>query len=348
MTGLKTDVLKAIVVSKFGQMGPEAVACYPDIFKELTLTDISIKAVSILAGEDGTLPDPENLSVLPMPKLKMTSVIFMFEIPNPEARGGVVLAALSVLFNHKYTSVIYKMMDDLVRLITPMEKLKGPMKKSEDITDSLAQLYKQIEEFLNISQDDEVTRYQITAQAQKTYKFKYSFKIIVIGDGRVGKTTLLLHFVDKAFRELYIPTIGIQVSLKNFDFEETTLVKYNLWDIAGQDLFKQVRSNFYIGSQAVLICFDVTNSGSFKNVENWYKDMKISIDKKIPVFLVGNKIDLPRVVSKVNAKEMAKKLNGFYVETSAKTGENVEKVFEDLARILIKKDDNVAEWLLKD
>ena len=170
----------------------------------------------------------------------------------------------------------------------------------------------------------------------------------MIGDGRIGKTTLLLSFVDKAFRELYIPTIGVQVSLKNFEFEETTLVKYNLWDIAGQDLFKQIRSNFYIGSQAVLICFDVTNSRSFKNVENWYKDMKISIDQKIPVFLVGNKIDLPRVVSKVDAKEMAKKLNGFYVETSAKTGENVEKVFEDLARILIKKDDNVAELVLED
>ncbi len=348
MTGLKTDVLKAIVVSKFGQVGPEAVACYPDMFDEVTLTDISIKAVSILAGEEGAIPDPENLSVLPMPKLQMTSVIFLFEIPDPEARGGVVLAALSVLFNHKYTSVIYKTMDDLIKLITPMEKLKGPMKNNEDITDSLTQLYQDIETFLSKSQQDEVTRYQIDPQAQKTYKFKYSFKIIVIGDGRVGKTTLLMRFVDKAFRELYIPTLGVQVSLKNMDFEENTLVKYNLWDIAGQDLFSQIRNKFYVGSQAVIIVFDVTNSMSFKNVERWYNDMRQSLPQEIPCILVGNKVDLPRIINKIDGREIAKKLKIGFIETSAKTGENVDRVFDDLAQILIKKKDYTAEWLLED
>ncbi|NVM52061.1 MAG: GTP-binding protein [Candidatus Helarchaeota archaeon] len=331
------DVLKGIVISKFGEMGPEAIAWYPEEFANITLTEISIKSVSILAGEDGAMPPPEHLSVLSLPKLHMTAVIFVFELTEPEARGGVILATISVLFNEKYTSVIYKTMEDLVKLITPMESLKDSIKNNEDITGSLKTLFNQLKEFLDSCQQDEITRYQIAAQVQKQYKHKYSFKVVVIGDPRVGKTTLLLRFVDKAFRELYIPTLGVQVSLKNMDYKDTTLVKYNLWDIAGQDLFNKVRNNFYKGSNAVLILYDVTNPKTFDNVEHWYLDLSSALGEK-PGFLIGNKIDLPRQINRLDGKDLAEKLDLSFIETSAKTGENVDKIFEDLAERLIKMD----------
>ncbi|MHA1266334.1 MAG: Rab family GTPase [Candidatus Helarchaeota archaeon] len=345
-----TDVLHGIVVSKFGIAGPEAIGWFPnDKFESASLTEISVKAVSILAGEEGSIPDPENLSVLPIPKQRLSAVIFIFEVPDPQARGGAFIATVSVLFNQKYTSVIYKTLEDLARMLAPIgNRLIAPIRNNEDLTPFIRELYQEIQDFLISYQQDEITKYQIAHPAPKQYKLKYSFKVIVIGDPRVGKTTLLLRFVDKAFRELYIPTLGVQVSLKNLDFEEDTLVKFNLWDVAGQELFKQVRNNFYVGANAVLIVYDVTNPKSFRNVEMWYKDMRKSFSTPIPCVLVGNKIDLSRQVSRVDGMELAKKLSMRYIETSAKTGENVDKVFKDLATILVKKESKIAEWLLEE
>jgi small GTP-binding protein len=135
---------------------------------------------------------------------------------------------------------------------------------------------------------------------------------------------------------LYIPTVGVQVSLKNIEFTNDTLVKLNIWDIAGQEHFKNLRSNFYQGSNAVLIVYDMTNPKTFKNVENWYLDM-VKVLGPIPGFLVGNKVDLPRQVSKFDGEDLADKMEIGYIETSAKTGENIDSVFQSLAQRLVKE-----------
>ncbi|MHA1651369.1 MAG: Rab family GTPase [Candidatus Helarchaeota archaeon] len=332
----KKDIIQGVVVSRFGDRGPEAIGAYPDRFDSTTLTEISVKAVSILAGEDGSVPPPENLSVLPLPKLHMTAVIYIFEIKNEAARGGVITHTISVLFNEKYTSVIYKTMESLAEIISTQDNLIELLQNNDNITVAVMNLYNQIENFLETRQKDEITRFEIKPSIEKKYEHKFSFKVIVIGDPRVGKTTLILRYIDKAFRELYIPTIGVQVSLKYLELDELTQVKLHLWDIAGQDLFEKVREKFYSGSHAVLLVYDVTNPKTFRNIEKWYLDM-VKVVGKLPGFLIGNKIDLTAQVKKWDGKDLAEKLDLQFIETSAKTGENVDLVFQELAKKLVKK-----------
>jgi len=333
----KSDILKGIVVSLFGDKGPDPISWYPANLDNIMLTEVSVKAVSILAGETGDIP--EYLSVLPLPKFHMTALIHVFEIADAEARGGALVATLSVLFNEKYTPFIYKCLEDLENTIKPMNSLAEPIKNQQDITEFLKDLFDQLRIYIETCQKDEVTKFQIETKVRKEYSQRYTFKVVVVGDPSVGKTTLLLRFVDKAFRELYIPTMGVQVSLKNLEYDNDTLIKLSLWDVAGQEFFSKIRSNFYVGSNAVLIVYDVTNPKTFKNVEKWYLDMGKALETAaIPGFLIGNKVDLPKQVNKFDGKELADKLNLNFIETSAKTGENIDYVFEKLAEILINKE----------
>ncbi|NVM27648.1 MAG: GTP-binding protein [Candidatus Helarchaeota archaeon] len=154
------------------------------------------------------------------------------------------------------------------------------------------------------------------------------YKVVVVGDGAVGKTTLILRYTEKRFRESYIPTIGVQWVVKTVDLGETN-VKLILWDIAGQEKFKVMRSNFYDGADAVIIVFDVTNLISFDHVENWLKEVQ-KFCGNVPYILLGNKIDLveERKISPEIAESFTRKYDLPYFETSAKTGKNVIDMFK--------------------
>ncbi len=328
------SILKGLLVSKFGDLGPEPISWYPNQFDNMMLTEVSVKAVSILVGEEG-VPSPEFLSVIPLPKFNLAAVIYVFKIPDPQARGGQLVGTASILFNIKYMSVIYQTMDDLMQLISPIDTfIVQPIINNEDITATVKKFYDSIEEFINNRREDEITRYKIADREEKKYEEIYSFKVVVLGNPHVGKTTLVLRYVERAFRELYIPTLGVQVSLKKLEFDNIA-IKFNLWDIAGQELFNQIRDKFYAGSQAIIILYDVTNPKSFSDAAHWYSDVKRVLGE-IPGFLIGNKVDLPRQVSKFDGKELARKLNLYFSETSAKNGENIDVVFEELAKILVK------------
>jgi len=331
----KPNILEGVLVSIFGEKGPDPISWYPVNLDNMMLTEVSIKAVSILAGETGILP--EHLSVLPLPKFHMTALIYAFDIVDVQARGGAVVATLSVLFNENYTPFVYKCIEELENKIKPMSDLAEPIKNQQDITEFIEDLFNQLKGYVETCQRDEITRYQIEAEVKKTYSQTFKFKVIVIGDPSVGKTTLLLRFVDKAFRELYIPTVGVQVSLKSVEYDDT-LIKFNLWDIAGQESYRKVRNNFYMGSNAILIVYDINNPKTFRNVKNWYQDAIIALGEIIPGFLVGNKVDLPRQVDKYDGKSLADKIKLEFIETSAKTGENVDYIFQKLAEILIKNE----------
>ncbi|MHA1349143.1 MAG: Rab family GTPase, partial [Candidatus Odinarchaeia archaeon] len=162
---------------------------------------------------------------------------------------------------------------------------------------------------------------------------RYVFKVIVIGDGFVGKTSLILRFTHNMFNEEYKKTLGTDFAIKNFKVDDSS-VKLQIWDLGGQEIFKDLRRVFYPGSKGALIVYDVTDRKSFENVRNWYNDIR-SVAKNIPIILVANKIDLPREVSREEGINLAKSLKVSYIETSAKTNEYVEDAFKQIARLSI-------------
>ena len=169
----------------------------------------------------------------------------------------------------------------------------------------------------------------------------FAFKIVVVGDYGVGKTTLILNFTEHKFRELYIPTIGVQFSIKDLNYKGEP-VKLTIWDIAGQEEFKFVRTEFYKGASVQILVYDITRSESLDNLENWYKDV-IKYAGEIPVLILGNKFDLDdeRQIDFEEAKSKIK-LKSFknvigILETSAKSSKNVNEAFDKIAEVLINK-----------
>ena len=166
--------------------------------------------------------------------------------------------------------------------------------------------------------------------------YDYKWKIVVIGDPSVGKTTLMLQYTEKKFQELYIPTVGVQVSVMDVQLTIGSL-KYNvglyIWDVAGQVKFSKIRKLFYEGANAFIIVYDMTDKDTFINSSRWYNDLlEILGRESIHGHLVGNKKDLPdRQISPQSGKLLADKMNLAFMETSAKTGENVDQLFLEIA-----------------
>lgn len=171
---------------------------------------------------------------------------------------------------------------------------------------------------------------------------RYSFKIPVIGDGAVGKTSLINAHVKKMFSLDYKPTLGANIVKHEINLpEKSTLVNLSLWDIAGQALFKTMRRIFLEGGDAVICVYDVTRKQSFENIlTDWYPDVKKFMKKYKVGMLVGNKVDLEekREVSSEEGIGLAGKLKKFgYMETSALTMHNVTAAFEYISNILLDK-----------
>ena len=169
--------------------------------------------------------------------------------------------------------------------------------------------------------------------------YDYLFKIVVLGEGAVGKTAIVTRFSHGFFRTDYKTTIGSQFAVKNVDFIRDTgnvTVKLQIWDVAGQSRFQILRPMYYRGSSGGLLVFDVTRRRTFIVLEEWLDELFRAINKKIPLVLVANKTDLPdRVVEPSEGKEFAAKHDMPYIESSAKTGEGIVDIFQNLAEVLV-------------
>ena len=164
----------------------------------------------------------------------------------------------------------------------------------------------------------------------------FKFKITLFGPGGVGKTSLLLRYIKDYFAEDLKKTIGSNFLIKDVDIEGTT-VRLLLWDIGGQPQFHKLRTIYFKGSNAALGVFDLSSSQTLLKIPGWISSIKKTVKKTIPMVLLGNKADLEREVDKTEAEDLAKKLNCNYLETSAKTGLNVEQAFESIARACLKE-----------
>ncbi len=180
-----------------------------------------------------------------------------------------------------------------------------------------------------------------TLQKIKLYSDSFVCKLSLIGDGGVGKTSIVQRYVHNLFGADYKATIGTDISKKECQFEglSKSEVRFIIWDIAGQPQFKRIRPAYLADSGAILVVYDVANRESFENVsKEWYNDInKVGISDAILV-LVGNKIDLEqRDVSKEEGEKLAQELGMTYIEASAKTGENIEDLFRMIGLKIIEK-----------
>jgi len=174
---------------------------------------------------------------------------------------------------------------------------------------------------------------------------KYVYKVIIIGDPGVGKTSLIKKYVEEKFESEYKATIGTNILKKDVLIKENDTqiqVELMIWDIAGQEKWKHYRHIYYRGSQGAFVVYDVTRPVTFKNVkEIWVRDLYNYLEERdFPLILISNKNDLADLkrISESEGLECSRDLKAIaFFETSAKTGENVKKAFETMAKALLVK-----------
>ncbi|MFW9788397.1 MAG: GTP-binding protein [Candidatus Thorarchaeota archaeon] len=170
--------------------------------------------------------------------------------------------------------------------------------------------------------------------------YQFLFKTMVIGEGAVGKTTLVNRYVTGVFERDYKTTIGSQFAVKLAHIsppekEYATGIKLQAWDVAGQARFKAVRKMYYSGAAGIILVFDVTRRRSFTELSKWVQEADESIGTRVPMICVGNKTDLPdRAVPSDEAKRWAEDQGFLYMESSAKTGDGVADMFTVLAEVM--------------
>ena len=168
--------------------------------------------------------------------------------------------------------------------------------------------------------------------------YSYLFKYIIIGDTGVGKSCLLLQFIDKRFRHDHDLTIGVEFGSRVSQIDGKD-IKLQVWDTAGQESFRSITRSYYRGAACALLVYDITRRDTFQHLANWLQDAIENGNPDMSIILVGNKTDLEqrRSVSFEEGQRFARDNNLLFVEASAKTASNVEAAFNDPAEVILKK-----------
>lgn len=343
---MSEEIIKAIVYTELNEgSGPNPILWNPIDLSEKLRMSVAIKSITMLTTDQGIIP--KSLVILPFPSFNLKGIVKYVEREDSTSKGGRSLSTITVLFNEADDLIFYKYIDYLENVFSDSTQkileLKYKQAKSDNIFYEINNLYLNILEILNDLQKKERSISELEAfpedEIEEKRPIAYNFKIIVLGDPGVGKTSTILRFTDDAFTRTYIPTLGVNLSEKNIKIKNI-LIKLIIWDIAGQIKFEAMRRHFYKGAEAVILIFDLTNPKSYESISNWHKDIKKNI---IPVkddllgFILGNKEDLVND-RKINPEEpitLAEQLNLKYIEISALTGKNVEECFINLAKNIV-------------
>jgi small GTP-binding protein len=165
--------------------------------------------------------------------------------------------------------------------------------------------------------------------------YDYRFKLSIVGDEFVGKTCLLHRLIYKNFKQYIEPTIGIDFDTITIDIDDKK-TKLHIWDLGGQPRFKDIREYYLKNISGFILVFDLTNRKTFNNIINWMTKLKKHINSAY-IIIIGNKKDdlKNREVNKMEAIMLAKEYHTYYIETSAKTGENILDPFICISTIII-------------
>ena len=170
-------------------------------------------------------------------------------------------------------------------------------------------------------------------------QYDLTFKIIVIGDPGVGKSCLTGRAVKDKFDSQYAPTIGFEFLTYSVKIQDK-IIKLQIWDTCGQEMYRSLISNFYRNASLAMIVYSIDSKESFLHINTWLKDVKIQSHPDVKIILIGNKSDLVdnRAVTYEEAKKFKEENQLLYFEeTSAKTGMNAKEVFTQAARILFEE-----------
>lgn len=172
--------------------------------------------------------------------------------------------------------------------------------------------------------------------------FDYLFKIVLVGDTGVGKSCLLMRFADEGFNDRMTSTIGVDFRIRTMQVGGKH-TKLQIWDSAGQERFRALTSSYYRGAHAVAVVFDLSCYDSIDTVSTtWLNEIDLHCSRHVRKILIGNKSDLvaQRQVTDEHAKSVARASNMLYIETSAKTSQNVYEAFESIVTDIVQHDDH--------
>ena len=168
-------------------------------------------------------------------------------------------------------------------------------------------------------------------------EYDFIFKVLLLGNSDVGKSSMLLRFVDSVWNDAFTPTIGVDFKVKTLEINNKR-VKMQIWDTAGQERFRTVVSTYFRGAHGILLLYDVTNKDSFKNLENWLIEIEKNSNQKVLKILIGNKCDLTedREITTEEGQTFANRNGMEFMETSAKMNTNVSEAFTTLGKLMIE------------
>jgi len=174
-------------------------------------------------------------------------------------------------------------------------------------------------------------------KSNKISDYQFIFKLILIGNSGVGKSSIIQRYMKKTFEDSYKCTIGVDFLMKTLEIKGKT-VKLQLWDTAGQEKYKSMVSSYYRGANVALVVFDITNHSSFDSLPLWIENYYKNGPEQKNIILIGNKKDLVenRQVTQEEAETFSETNNMMYFETSAKEGDNIEYIFTYAAEKLLE------------
>jgi len=335
------NIISGIIFSEFNEkVGPYALAYFPLELSQEILKKVSSITIDFFVNET---VHQETLYLLPFPLINKKGLVRSIIWSDSKKRGGISLASLTLMFDENNDTIFYKYLKDFEDPFDQVAKNIIDLRKNnndvKDIQNLLEDFHSEIVHTLeNLSEQELQIKNQIEEFPDSKYqsgeKINYNFKIIVIGDPFVGKTSTILKFSDNAFRHSYIPTVGVNISMRFVRCREKGIQLF-LWDLAGQSKYQKSRHQFYQGAQGAILVYDLTDRQSFDNISKWYDDLMRSVEtesNKMQLILCGNKKDLVDKIkmSTNEGKELAGKLKINFFETSARTGENIKESFLQL------------------
>ena len=163
-------------------------------------------------------------------------------------------------------------------------------------------------------------------------KFDYMIRFALLGDSKVGKTNMIIRFVDNSFCEYIPPTMGYDKKIKIINLDKKK-IKVIIWDTVGQERFLAINKSFLQNVDGIMLVYDITDLESFQHMKKWI-DLVKNYNDKLPLILVGNKIDKDdeRIVTEEEGNNLAKEYKLSFFETSAYSGKHIEKAFRDMSQ----------------